>query len=882
MSETEIGVLHISGYNTVGYSARNEFIGGGTLIFVRNDLEATVKNFKIDYNIEKCIEYSCVYVNNFNLYVLALYRSPSGHFDTFLTNLDFILSSIGMGRQVVLAGDFNVHFGTKEPNTLQFCDAMAGFGMQQTINVATRQESCLDNVFVSGNMDVQRAEVIDLDISDHLGQIVDIAVCCNNDNFFQNKSKFRPVTQQGLFTFYNKLSTKSWDFVDCVDLDADSKCERFVNILNEAFLESFPEKQYVMRTDNDIGWFTQELRTMREHLGLLGEISRQYNSHTNKHHYKQYKREYRKAIRKAKIAANDYRISSSSNPIKSMWQIINKNIGNSKKNIESDNLTSDDFNNYFLSIAHQLVQGIPESGTDPLDNLRNVSVPNSFSFSEVSFNEVRDIINKLKNKDSRDIYGLNVKIIKSVKNLILVPITKLVNFCIREGTFPECMKRALVVPLFKKGSKEEAENYRPISLLPILSKIFEKCMSQQIINFFEHNNLFNENQFGFRKNKNTVQGILNLISDIMDAFDRQCYDTVLLCDLSKAFDCVDHGILLRKLEAYRFCNDSLKLLKSYLTGRWQAVRYGGVTSAKQEIKIGVPQGSILGPILFLIYINDLPFIDPNVNYTLFADDTTISVTAATLEASLQGSLEAQRVAEEWFNSNKLLLNKSKTERIVFSLRDVGTVNDHVCGNKFLGVYIDPKVQWGVHVEAIASKLNKGIYLLRRLAENVSNPVLRTAYFAVFHAHLSYAVLVWGHASGAKRLFGLQRRAVRVVSGLGYRDECRAAFVELGILTMPSLYILENLLYIKANMHLFSAHEDIHAYQTRNKSNLVSAYWRLKKCQDGPGYWAVKFFNVLPTDIKDLPYLKYKEKIKQILTCNAFYSNEEYFNYFNER
>lgn len=168
-------------------------------------------------------------------------------------------------------------------------------------------------------------------------------------------------------------------------------------------------------------------------------------------------------------------------------------------------------------------------------------------------------------------------------------------------------------------------------------------------------------------------------------------------------------------------------------------------------------------------------------------------------------------------------------------------------------------------------------MLRNLRRCVSANVLRTAYFAIIHSHLSYAILAWGHAAETNRIFGLQRRTVRIVTGLGYRDDCRNAFVSLGFLTVPCIYVLECLLYVKQRVGQYRAHEDVHDYNTRGRRNLVPAYWRLGRCQDGVGYWAVKFFNILPENIRSLPINSFKHRMKQYLIKNAFYSFNEYFN-----
>ncbi|KAI5734672.1 hypothetical protein M8J77_009335 [Diaphorina citri] len=302
----------------------------------------------------------------------------------------------------------------------------------------------------------------------------------------------------------------------------------------------------------------------------------------------------------------------------------------------------------------------------------------------------------------------------------------------------------------------------------------------------------------------------------------------------------------------------------------------GQHSAFVNLRAGIPQGSVLGPVLFLIYINDLPACMNNIETVLFADDSTFSKTVQTMDQCATTFDSTLSSAELWFNSNCLFMNRSKTEKIIFSLRPL--VNfENPASVRFLGVLLQPNLCWDSHMENIAKKMNSNIFLLRNLAESVSRNVLKIAYFGLIHPHLTYAVMAWGHSAIKDRAFSLQRKAIRVVYGLGYRDSCDHAFRDLGILTFPCLFIYECLIYIKKNENEFPRQRNMHSHNTRHTNDIRPEFTRLTKNQCGTKYWCAKFYNKLPGLIKDSPLPTFKKHVKEFLINKTFYNFDEFLN-----
>ena len=331
----------------------------------------------------------------------------------------------------------------------------------------------------------------------------------------------------------------------------------------------------------------------------------------------------------------------------------------------------------------------------------------------------------------------------------------MVNLCFETGVFPDVLKLAKVTPLHKKESNLDYLNYRPISLLSVFSKIYEKLIYMRIYSYLTKKDLIYSKQFGFRSNHSTNHAIISITEHIRNLLDNSKYVCGIFVDLEKAFDTVNHKVLCEKLNFYGLRGNVNNLLQSYLSNRKQYVSLNGYNSEIRDITCGVPQGSSLGPLLFLLYINDFRLCLSETISGHFADDTFIiysSKKPKTIETIVNTELKQ---VVKWLRLNRLSLNAGKTELIFFrsmrhtlnydniSIKFNGVKLSPVDYVKYLGMYIDKYLSWDFHVQELGKKLSRANGILSKLRYNVPIEICLQVYYAIFFSHLIYGCNVWG-------------------------------------------------------------------------------------------------------------------------------------------
>ena len=512
------------------------------------------------------------------------------------------------------------------------------------------------------------------------------------------------------------------------------------------------------------------------------------------------------------------------------WQMINNILNRGSKNLDSIKLHDDDgnlisshaqvanrFNSFFTNIASNLKADINTRLTfDPggfEEFLRNSS-PHSMHLNPVESSEVYDIVKKFKNKSTLDSKISALKIANESYRFTAI-IAKIVNTSFEHGEFPQGLKLARVVPIHKGGSKTDVANYRPISLLGSFSKIYEKLMHGRLLDFFDKNDLFFEMQYGFRPGRSCEHALLNAQNTILGSLNKKEVALLLLIDFSKAFDMVDHAILLKKLYHYGIRGIVHKWFKSYLENRKQFVSVGGSDSGESDLTYGVPQGSILGPILFIIYINDLPEISKMAKFILYADDANIIVSGVTIEEVYQKIQDLAGCLLKWVNCNGLALNLKKTKYMIFtrkrtyaeqSIRINNVLIERKSTEKFLGVIIDENMSWAHHISTIKSKMARYLGVMYKIRKYIPSKTRMQIFHSFVQSHLNYCSLVWGFAakSHIDSLFRKQKSGIRAVMegfvNFKYRDgiipsHTKLTFKEMNVLTVQNVIVKNALIFM---------------------------------------------------------------------------------------
>ena len=864
-------LVSIPGFQKIVYKNRKNGRGGGVGFYIRDGLHYSIIETQAGFHdkLFESITLKLTYSSgrgSKNLLVSCCYRSPTpvnGYTQTqqhesFLHSLDLLLNEMSAAKidsYIFLDSNINLLELQHNETVKNYFDTIIDRGYLIANMKASRMHgsssSLIDHILTNSKITKLNSGSIIEDISDHW--VTFILPCLTKHKTKPKVVKSRLVNKVNLEKFKNNLQNVNWDEVTSCD-NVDDCYNKFWTLYSLLFDIHFPlvSVKFNRNFHKISNFMTKGLLVSRKTKIDLLKLSLTDPSVDNKNFYKQYRNAYNKVLRASKKIHIENKLKRDSKNPKKIWdtlkeltigksssQTINKINSQNNSLITDQNQIAEEFNKFFVDAGHKVANSIDPINKDPAEYLLNEQPPPPEMYlNEISQGEFINIVEQMEPKSSMDLNGISIKIIKFIKYELATPLVHLFNLSIKTGIFPSKLKASRTVPVFKSGDPLCCDNYRPISLLSSLSKILEKFVANQLVNHLEYNKLLYEHQYGFQRGKSTVHNLTHLTNFVSKELNDKKFVVGVFLDLKKAFDVVDHGILLKKLKHLGLNGVVLKWFTSYLEGRTQCVDINGHLSKELSIDISVLQGSILGPILFLCFINDLHTVT-TLLALLFADDTAGLKSGLNLnELIADVNVEINKLAN-WFRINKMAVNVSKTKYIIFKPKGVkininsnlGVVYDEneigmpknetkitplvriynenpdISNRtyKLLGLYLDEHLSFDYHCDHVRSKIAQSNFIINRAKHFLPRKSLKTLYYALIHPHLLYCLPLYSctSAKNIKKLELIQKKSIRTITNSSYTAHTAPLFNELKIMPLKHLITFTQSLLVHSIYHKYS-------------------------------------------------------------------------------
>jgi len=759
--------LSLEGFKLATFKQRETQRGGGTAIYIRDNISFTVLESPfIDGTIETCA------IKLQETIFVSLYRPPQGDKENFSEVMTQWIEN-NASKKTIVTGDFNLNYLGNDKQKLEQIEHTTG--LEFKIKSITRLASgtCIDNVLT----DIDgKFLVSNICIADHQG--IEITAKLH----YKQKSRELHIYREMKIANWQKFSNEIGQ-LEVRGREVEEKWNNLLIDIRYAVELSFPEKisssKYKFQMSDGL------LRSKHK----KNKLFRQYKSgRIEKQIYLRYNKIYRKLVQTEMENNFKENLLEDGQDSKKKWKILKKEIKihsstNSIEEIRTNGHTvigkkeiARNFKDHFETCADNLAKNIPNTG----DCRILFDQQPEWKFSTITEAKIIKIIDSLEPKASCGFDLLSNKMLKKEKLKFSKIITPLINQSLTLGKFPEALKKAKVIPIFKKGDPTNLNNYRPISLLPVLSKVFEKVMNNQLNEMLEKNNLIDPNQYGFRSGHSTEDAIMKFVDHLEKEMIKNKHVVSIYIDVSKAFDSCDHSIIISKLKRLGLTGPSLELMKTYLKDRTQEIWVERECGGSFKINIGVGQGTILGPTLFKIYILDMYRCTSLFNMR-FADDTTLVGSGKNKEETEIFINEELKKVFEWFCNNKLTLHPDKSRYIVHTKEKIitlklGNKNIMRCGEglqeesvKLLGILVDENLNWKHHINHVKKKISKGNYILWRYKKKLSPGLSKIIYESFVRCHLTYCLSIWG-GKKTSDLTELKKLQKKIWTKIGIRKQ----------------------------------------------------------------------------------------------------------------